>query len=148
MGIATLDLTPDLFIEFCKACGDGGGLGRRFVVRQNALPDDAEVKRVDYMLRPSSIRLTIGSAEFEEVSEGVEPLKLPPIVFDTLYDTCRSPTIALIDKKIDEGISGLGALEFARELRREIIDGDSMLLAWHGTQDPKDIANDPVGILP
>lgn len=44
MKIATLDLAPELFIEFCKLCKNGPS--RRYIVKQNALPDDAEVVEV------------------------------------------------------------------------------------------------------
>lgn len=89
MRIATLDLTPELFVEFCKASGERGGLARKFVVIENPLPEDAEI--VNLTAEPLSamgalplLRLTIKSESFEDI-EG-EPPQLPLVVYKTIYD--------------------------------------------------------------
>lgn len=91
MKIATLDLTPELFVEFCKASGDHGGLARKFVVIENPLPEDAEV--VALTAEPLAImgalpllRLTIQSDSFDDVDEGTTPPQLPLVVYRTIYD--------------------------------------------------------------
>jgi hypothetical protein len=81
--VATLDLSADLFLEFSKACK--AGPPRRFVVKENALPDDAEIVRVRYY-DPDRLRLFITSESFADVREGGEPPELPPVVFTTQYD--------------------------------------------------------------
>lgn len=86
MKIATLDLTPELFVEFCKLCKNGPS--RRYIVKENAPPDDAEV--VEVRLRspflPHTLQLVIQSESFADVPEGVEPPELPPIWCETVYD--------------------------------------------------------------
>lgn len=88
MRIATLDLTPELFIEFCKASKRGSGLGRRFVVKENPLPDDAEIVRIGLasLIEPYTLRLYIQSQEFAEVPEGQNPPALPNVLYETVYD--------------------------------------------------------------
>lgn len=85
MRIATLDLTPELFVEFCKASKQGGGLARRFVVKENPLPDDAEIVRIG-LAEPYTLRLYIQSQEFAEVPEGQNPPALPNVLYETVYD--------------------------------------------------------------
>lgn len=86
MKIATLDLTPELFVEFCKLCKSGPS--RRYTVKENALPDDAEV--VEVRLRspflPHTLQLVIKSESFADVPEGGEPPELPPIWFETVFE--------------------------------------------------------------
>lgn len=85
MKLATLDLTPDLFVEFCKVCKSGAA--RRFIVKKNPLPDDAEIVRIGIAppsIEPYTLRLYIQSEEFADVSEGAEP-ELPLVVFETIY---------------------------------------------------------------
>ena len=80
--IALLDLTPELFIEFCKASKELEGAPRRFKIIENALPDDAEVVAVrheDNFGHPL-IRLEIASAEFPEGCP-----TLPSPIYQTVY---------------------------------------------------------------
>lgn len=88
MKIATLDLTPSLLVEFSKACGNQP-FARRFIVRENPLPDDAEIVRIglaDDGLEPRTLRLYIKSESFAEVGEHVEPPSLPLVIFETVFE--------------------------------------------------------------
>ena len=93
MKVATLDLTPDLFIEFSKACKDG--IPRRFVVKENPLPDDSRivqaVPRSDCF--PTVWRLFIVSESFDEIPDGTVPPALPPILFETIYEDEPTPSL-------------------------------------------------------
>lgn len=87
MKLATLDLTPELFVEFAKACSGVGS--RRFRVKANPLPNDAVIERIG--LRPPGVdshalRLFIRSETFADVLEGAEPPELPPVVFETVFE--------------------------------------------------------------
>lgn len=85
--IAVLELTPPLFTEFAKFCKDGPP--RYYIVKENALPDDAEIVDVD--LKDGRYwRLFIQSESFADVPRGVEPPVLPPILFDTVYAECTA----------------------------------------------------------
>lgn len=88
MRVATLDLTPELFVEFCKVSGWRGGMYRRFKVVANPLPQDAEV--IAIQLRdaylPQTLRLVIRSETFAELPEGAIPPELPLVTFETVYD--------------------------------------------------------------
>lgn len=88
MRVAALDLTPELFVEFCKAGKQGGGLARRFVVKENPLPDDAEIVRVGLAtaFEPHTLRLYIRSELFAEVPDGQDPPELPVVIYETVYD--------------------------------------------------------------
>lgn len=87
MKVATLDLTPELFVEFCKTCKSG--LTRRFIVKENPLPDDAEIVRIglNAPYGPYNLRLYISSESFADVPEGSTPPELPLVVFETIFDT-------------------------------------------------------------
>lgn len=88
MRIATLDLTPDLFLDFCKSLK--AGPSRSFKVKENALPDDARVIRV--ALRETGTiagavwTLFIESEAFNEIGDGVIPPSLPQPVLEAVYD--------------------------------------------------------------
>lgn len=87
MRVATLDLTPELFLEFAKAC-TGQGLTRRFLVKEHPLPDDAKI--VDIRLRyprRHTLQLLVQSESFAEVPEGEKPPELPLVVFETVFDS-------------------------------------------------------------
>lgn len=86
--IATIDLSPELFIEFCKASSVQGRGARRFVIKENPLPDDAEVVRIGLKdtYEPYTLRLFIKSEQFAEVPEGGTPPELPLVVYQTIYD--------------------------------------------------------------
>ena len=86
MRVATLDLTPELFVEFSKACK--GTFARRFTVKQNPLPDDAEIVRIGLRdpYEPHTLRLFITSEEFEDIPEGATPPELPMIWFETIHE--------------------------------------------------------------
>lgn len=88
MRLATLDLTPELFVEFCKMAKDGPP--RRCVIRQNPLPDDAQIKGVitNTGRWPMTLKLVIESESFTDVAEGDVLPELPLVVFETLYDEC------------------------------------------------------------
>lgn len=78
--IATLDLSPDLFVEFCKACKTGPP--HRFEVIQNPLPDDTEVVDVEVSAEsPFYLRLVLASTEFPEGKPA-----LPLVILRTVYD--------------------------------------------------------------
>ena len=91
MGRAILGLTPDLFVEFAKAAK--GNSPRRFSVKANALPEDAQIVEVragDIFSR--NILLVLESSSF---SDGV-PCLLKSPVFETIYDAdfcdvCEGP---------------------------------------------------------
>lgn len=87
MKVATLDLTPELFVEFAKAC-KVEGLGRRFVVKKNPLPDDAEIVRISLRdpYEQPTLRLVIRSETFADIPEGANPPEVPDILFETIYD--------------------------------------------------------------
>lgn len=85
--LATLDLTPELFIELAKACKRG--TPRMIVVKENPLPEDAEIVRV--RLRPDRfypdlLQLVIKSESFKDVPSGSSYPELPQVVFETIYD--------------------------------------------------------------
>lgn len=83
--IGALDLTPQLFLEISQGFKAGGA--RRFIVKENALPNDAEIVRIGLSPhRPDVVRLYIQSDSFIEVAEGAEPPELPLIVFETVFD--------------------------------------------------------------
>lgn len=89
MRVALLELTPELFIEFCKAAKSGPP--RRFTVVKDALPDDAEVvgvfaKNDPFRLHFGTVLLQIRSESFADVPEGGFMPELPPIHFQTVYD--------------------------------------------------------------
>lgn len=86
MKIATLDLTPELFVEFCRFCKDGPP--RFTVVKENPLPDDAEIIDVRHHPHrwPHRLQLIVKSASFTDLSEGDEIPELPLVVFETVYD--------------------------------------------------------------
>lgn len=88
MKIATLDLTPDLFVEFCKASKENGHKPRRFVVKENPLPDDAEVVAVQLRdpYLPHTLRLVIQSESFADVPEGATPPELAMVWYETVFD--------------------------------------------------------------
>ena len=90
MRIATLDLTPDLFLEFCKACKQGEP--RRFIVKENPLPDDVKLVGMRFADdEPLRIRLVLTSRTFAEVLKGSIPPPLPNVVFETVYDAPDDP---------------------------------------------------------
>lgn len=95
MRIATLDLTPELFIEFCKASGERGGLARKFIVIENPLPDDTEVVRIRVapLSYPNTLQLVLTSESFPNVPED-EPSQLPLVVYKTVYDDLPDRTHA------------------------------------------------------
>lgn len=81
MKVRTLDLTPELLVEFCKTCK--AGPARRFTVKENPLPDDAEIvamRQIDMR----TIRLYITSESFDG-NEWATPA-LPNVVFQTVYE--------------------------------------------------------------
>lgn len=80
MAEAILELTPELFVELAKA--SKGGQPRRFMVKSNPLPDDAEIVRVYYMPN-GNLGLWLSSAEFPD-SDQVPTL--PPVMFETIFD--------------------------------------------------------------
>lgn len=85
--LATLDLTPELFVEFAKFCKQGPP--RRAIVKENPLPDDAEI--VHIRLRPDRyypnlLQLVIKSESFEDVPVGSSFPELPLVVFETIFD--------------------------------------------------------------
>lgn len=85
--LATLDLTPELFVEFAKFCKEG--TPRMVVVKENPLPDDAEVVWVRLRpdrFYPDSLQLVIKSESFEDVPIGSHYPELPLVVFETLFD--------------------------------------------------------------
>lgn len=89
MKVALLELTPELFVDFCKASKNGPP--RRFEVVENALPDDAEVSAIAHMSDPlrlhhGTVLLHIKSESFADVPEGGFIPKLPPIMFRTVED--------------------------------------------------------------
>lgn len=87
MKLAVLDLTPELFVEFCKSSVKGEP--RRFTVKDNALPDDVEIVRIrlaDDAVWPQTLQLVLRSASFSEVAAGAKPPMLPPVVFETIFD--------------------------------------------------------------
>lgn len=90
MRVATLDLTPELFVEFAKACKNGPP--RRFIVKDNPLPEDAKIIRVRLSLLhyPETLQLLIESESFEDVAKGTRPPELPQVVFSTQYDECTT----------------------------------------------------------
>lgn len=92
MKLATLDLTSELFVEFAKAC-KGQGLSRRFIVKQNPLPDDAEIVRIQLRdpYEPHTLRLYVQSESFAEVEEGATPPELPLVIFETVIDEDTRP---------------------------------------------------------
>lgn len=90
MRIATLDLTPELFTEFCKASGSRGGAARMFIVKENALPDDAEVVAVEVVPQRAMgalpcLRLHIKSETFKDIANGEPFPSLRPVVYETQY---------------------------------------------------------------
>ena len=85
MGIAILNLTPELFINFCLASKDGPP--RRFRVKENPLPEDAKVVHVGQsLLAPYLVQLYVSSETFAEVPLGEEPPALPTVVYETVFD--------------------------------------------------------------
>jgi hypothetical protein len=88
MRIAALDLTPELFVQFCQVCKDGPP--RHFVVKKNPLPDDAKV--VGVITRPDRfpliLRLVVESEAFADVPEGESIPELPDVWFETIYAEC------------------------------------------------------------
>lgn len=93
--LATLDLSPELFVQFCLASQDGPP--RRFLVIENGLP--ADVKVIDVTLVPllggssSIIRLLLSSSKFEKVRE--EPAQLPAPVYKVVFDEGDLPWMKL-----------------------------------------------------
>lgn len=86
--LATLDLTPELFVEFAKFCKQGAP--RNIVVRENPLPDDAKI--VDIRLKrafPYTLQLVIESESFVAIAmDSIVPPKLPElplVVFETIF---------------------------------------------------------------
>jgi len=88
MRVAVLRITPELFVEFCKACQDGPL--RSFVVTANALPADATVINLRGDPNLELIELLIQSETFDELPEGQAPPTLDPVVFRTDF---RNPVI-------------------------------------------------------
>lgn len=88
MRIATLDLTPELFIQFCQVCKDGPPC--QMVVKKNPLPSDAKV--VGVITRPDRfpliLRLVIESESFADIPEGEPIPELPLVWFETIYAEC------------------------------------------------------------
>jgi len=86
MKLATLDLAPELFIDFCKLCKDGPL--RQIQVKENPLPDDARVVGVIVAKDryPLTLRLVIESDSFADVPEGELMPELPLVVFETVYN--------------------------------------------------------------
>jgi hypothetical protein len=85
--LATLDLSPELFLAFCKFCKDGPP--RMVLVKENPLPDDAEI--IQIRLRPdgfypNELQLVIRSESFADVRLGDGYPELPLVVFETIYD--------------------------------------------------------------
>lgn len=86
---ATLDLTPELFVEFAKLCKSG--LPRRIVVKENPLPDDARIVdiRLKDTLLPYTLQLVLESESFNEVATNPDSAmpprlpELPLVVFET-----------------------------------------------------------------
>lgn len=111
---AILELTPELFVEFAKAAkGDGT---RKFTVRANPLPDDAEVIRI-IISNTDNLALVLHSESFSDVAEGSVLPTLPSPIFETVYVESFA---AMIERKMDEGVSGQGALDLCRELLAEL----------------------------
>jgi hypothetical protein len=108
MRLATLRLTPDLFIEFAKACKDGPP--RRFVVKENPLPADATIVRVDvdHVFNPSpfTLRLVLQSETFDEIAEGEILPELDPVVFETQF--LELPSCNEGFEKCDAGFTNAG----------------------------------------
>lgn len=85
--LAVLDLTPELFVAFAKFCKQGAP--RMIMVKENPLPDDAEI--VQIRLRPDRfypdlLQLVVKSESFEDVPIGSPYPELPLVVFETVYD--------------------------------------------------------------
>lgn len=83
MRVAALDLTPEIFVQFCMASKEGPP--RRFKVVQHPLPEDARVLQMQ-IVNGHNIRLFLTSELFEEVPENEEPPLLPSPVYETVYD--------------------------------------------------------------
>lgn len=86
MRVALLELTPEMFVEFSKACQPGPP--RTFDVVENALPLDARVVAVAHNANPlrlnhGTVLLHIVSETFEDVPEGGLMPTLPPVLFKT-----------------------------------------------------------------
>lgn len=86
--LAILPLTAELFLEFSKACKDGPP--RRFMVKENPLPDDVKIISIEaFWDRPRfTLALVLASESFEDVPEGVTPPEVPRLLFETIYDEC------------------------------------------------------------
>lgn len=85
MRIATLDLAPEIFMEFVQGSKDGPP--RYFQVKENPLPDDARVVSVSPRTEtcPMIWRLFIESESFADVAEGDVPPELPWITYEVVY---------------------------------------------------------------
>ena len=81
MKVRSLDITTELLVEFSKTCK--AGPPRRFIVKENPLPDDARIVRMR-QLNDYTLRLYITSESFTDVAGPI--LQLPPVVFETIYD--------------------------------------------------------------
>jgi len=89
MKIAILELSPELFVEFAKACKKGPP--RRFTVKANALPDDASIVRVGFTGDSQglyTLKLVVQSETFADVPNGEMIPELPAVVFETVNDEC------------------------------------------------------------
>lgn len=86
MKIATLDLTPELFVEFCRFCKSGPP--RFTVVKENPLPNDAQIIgcHVNTERWPMTLKLVINSDSFADIPDGNRIPELPLVVFETVYD--------------------------------------------------------------
>lgn len=85
MRVKTLLLTPQLLVAMLQSCKDGPP--RRFIVKANALPDDATlvaVLQAEPTRITSDLVLWISSETFPEVT-GQTPALEPPI-FETVFD--------------------------------------------------------------
>lgn len=82
--IAVLPLTADLFLEWSKACRDGPP--RRFVVKENPLPDDAKIVGVELFGNKQDLilALVVESESFEDVPADVAPPEVPRIPFEVV----------------------------------------------------------------
>jgi len=82
---AYIELSPELFIEFCKASGHGSGLARRFVVKKNPLPDDVNVVRIEAS-EWRNLRLVLESESFADVPDGSSLPRLPDTLYEAIYE--------------------------------------------------------------
>lgn len=89
MKLATLDLAPELFVDFCKVCKIGPA--RQFIVKENPLPDDAEIVRIGLArdgMWPQTLRLYIRSESFADVPDDADPPPLPLVIFQVVHAEC------------------------------------------------------------